>query len=97
VVWVVESITGAASRNFLLSSRRLFIALMLLLVVVLSVLRVPFPILGIVRVLPLLGLLILLAVFVLGLTLLILGHRGLLTVSRYITRPEQDTKILYIL
>jgi len=70
---------------------------MLLFVAVLGVLRVPFPILGIVRVMPLLRLLILLAVFVLRFALLILGHRRLLTLGRYTSMPGQNTKILYAL
>jgi hypothetical protein len=71
--------------NFLAGG--LFIALVLLFVMMFGVLRVLYPILGIIRTLALLGLLILLAVFVLGFALLVLGHCGLLTFGRCATGP----------
>ena len=48
-----------------------------------GVLRILLPVLGIVWILALLRLLILLPVFILGFALLVLGHRGLLTLGRY--------------
>jgi len=70
------------------------VLLTLLFLLLLIVLRVALTILGVSRMLPFLGFLILMPVLVHLLALLIVGHRGLLTTSRYSSVLKHHSQVV---